>query len=425
MNRRDFIKLAGISGGALLASGCGLFRIDPWNVLIRSDRFKTLSDAQKVVDKGKLFSTEDERMRVLILKGDPYQRGYQQGALLRDEIQVNLKYIHRQILRKFRFPEMFDEVYDRMRPFIPEEYTQEMRGLAHGAEIPLSMVHHFHVLPDIGEWGGKKRITKIIKGMMRGDPPDLWGTMCSNFTFKDEAASDKGFYAVRVLDWGLHRLSKLHKFATIAINIGDDGSVPSANIGWAGFLGAVSGMNAQGITLGEMGYGDSPEEHLNGIPMCFMLRDVMSKTKTLAEARDLIRNAKGTNAYVFLISDGKSRTSEIYFKDHQRFMIFKPGEEIVEESRKIKLPGIPDILYGGHYRDRMTEILSQKTGQLNPDFVMKEVIPKIAMPSNFQNVIYDASGLKFWVANATNKYTRAADTPYSYFDFGAALREYR
>jgi hypothetical protein len=55
---------------------------------------------------------------------------------------------------------------------------------------------------------------------------------------------------------------------------------------------------------------------------------------------------------------------------------------------------------------------------------MKEIVPKIAMPSNFQNVVYDPAGLKFWVNNAGSRTERAAERPFTYFDFGMVLAQY-
>ena len=46
---------------------------------------------------------------------------------------------------------------------------------------------------------------------------------------------------------------------------GPDSGYAYANIGWVGFLGAVSGINEQGITLGEMGYRNPPNETLYGV----------------------------------------------------------------------------------------------------------------------------------------------------------------
>ena len=421
MNRRDFIKFLSASSAPLLA-GCGLQRLDRWSVLFRSDVIQNFADEAKVLQKAHLEWTPDQNVRVLYVKGSGYERGYQHGALLRDEIRINLGYLYRQALRKFPIPELFDEVFERMRPFIPQEYCEEMRGLAHGARLPLSMIHHIHVLPDIGEWGGKKRLVKIAKGMINGDAIETWGTTCSNFGFSKSASSDNGFYAVRVLDWGLHRISKLHKFPLITIGVPENGNT-YANIGWVGFLGAVSGMNAKGITLGEMGYGDPAGETLNGIPMTFLLRNVMTYASNLKEAQKILKEAPGTNSYVFLMSDGKTEESEMYIKDPSRFLVFKPGMEVADKNAKkdVKLPAIKDLIYGGHYMDKMTDLFTNHKSELNPEYVMKSVIPNIAMPSNFQNVIYDPKNLRFWVSNAPDSQTRAADAPYTFFDLKAAL----
>ena len=418
MKRRELLKALSASAVPLL-TGCGITRIDTWNVLLRSDVIHNFAEENAILDKARVEWSEDGNVRILYVRGSGYERGYQQGVLLRDEIQRNIGYLYRQALRKFPIPELFDEVYERMSPFIPHDYAEEMRGLAHGARIPLHMVHHIHILPDIGEWGGKKHLVKIVKQMMHGDALELWGTSCSNLCVTGDAAANGGFYTVRVLDWGLHKISHLHKYPLLTVAFPDDG-VPNVNIGWVGFLGAVSGMNAKGITLGEMGYGDPPGEVLNGIPMCFMMREVLTHATSLNDSRRIIKDAVGTNSYVFLMSDGKTRDSEMYVKDRNRFLVFKAGEKVNDGKENIN--PIKDILYGGHYLDKMEEALTSYHGSITPEVLMKDIIPKIVMPSNFQNVVYDPVNLKFWVTNAVDQDTRAAEGVYTFFDFGAVLR---
>jgi hypothetical protein len=56
---------------------------------------------------------------------------------------------------------------------------------------------------------------------------------------------------------------------------------------------------------------------------------------------------------------------------------------------------------------------------------MTDVIPKIALKSNFQNVIYKPRQLQFWVNNARSKSERAAEQPYTFFDLGKAIASFR
>ncbi|NDC38182.1 MAG: hypothetical protein EBZ48_09035 [Proteobacteria bacterium] len=290
-----------------------------------------------------------------------------------------------------------------------------MHGLAHGSKMPLHVIHAVHGLPEVTEWGGKRQLKETVHKMMAGEI----GTSCSNLCAQGKATVDGSMYVVRILDWGLHRISKLHKYPLIAINKPERGFT-SANIGWVGFLGAVSGMNERGITLGEMGYGDPPGETMSGKPMVFMLREVLEQADGLADVRRIISTSKGTNSFVFLMSDGKRRESEMYVRDKDRFLVFKEGQEIDSDGRKVK--AISQTVYGGHKTEVMTDELQKNFGRVNPELLMKELIPKFAMNSNFQNVVYDPVHLRFWVANAKGKDHRAAEQPYTYFDLKSALK---
>lgn len=411
MKRRTFLKLVPVS----FAAGCGVMRIDPYHALLRSPVIDSIEREQEIVSRGSLGWTDDGRIRVLSVRGTAYERGYQHGKLLRTEVQDNIGFLYDQAVRKFRSEELLAEVYERMRPFMPQEYIDEMHGLAHGARMPLHVIHYVHILPELGEWAGKKQLKKVLKEMLAGD----LATTCSNLCAGGTATSDGGFYAVRILDWGMHRISKLHKHPLICINY-PDGGIPNANIGWIGFLGAVSGMNAQGITLGEMGYRNPPNERLDGKTMPFMLRDVLNNASSLADVRKIIQESRPTCSYVFLMTDGKTKEGELYVRDPDRFVVFRAGQDV--RDTKDYLPGISDTVYGGHYNDRMTAILGENHGALSPEKLMKEIIPKIAMPSNFQNVVYDPSNLRFWVSNAKSRGEWAASQPYTFFDLGKALK---
>jgi len=403
----------------LFLSGCITQRIDFFNVLLRSDRISSAEEEKAVLAKAWRTQTEDGRITVLCTRGTPYEQGYQQGVLLRDEVRKNLTYMYEKCIEKFRFKELFAEAYERQRPYIPETYIDEMHGLAHGARLELEVVHAIHALPEITEWGGKKRLVKVVKQMIRGEE---LGTTCSNLACSGASTADGKMYVVRILDWGLHRISKLHEHPLLHISVPDVGYA-SVNIGWMGFLGAVSGINERQITLGEMGAGDAPNEDMRGTPMPFLLREVLTKADSLADVRSIITGHTGTNKFVYLMSDGKTGNAEMYLRDRDSFTVAKMGEHLVVGKHELSPP--PGVVYGGHYPERMAPAILENTGKITPDVLMKEMIPKFAMASNFQNVIYDPRALSGWVANAKNATERAAEQPYTYFDFGKILAEFR
>jgi hypothetical protein len=120
------------------------------------------------------------------------------------------------------------------------------------------------------------------------------------------------------------------------------------------------------------------------------------------------------------MTDGKTNSAELYIREKHRFEVHKPGEDLKDDSRNF--PAIGNIGYGGHYDDRMHTTLSGARGSITPEVIMKQIVPAIAMPSNFQNVVYDPQGLQFWVNNAKSGKINAAEQPFTHFDFGAALK---
>ncbi|MCB0354179.1 MAG: hypothetical protein KDD64_11660 [Bdellovibrionales bacterium] len=417
LSRKIFGLLAALVLTQFL-SGCAYLRIDKYHPFLRSDRITSVEEESEVLSKAKLSITEDGRIPILFVSGTPYERGYQQGVLLREQVRDNLLTLYRNALKTFKSELFFEESYERLRPFIPQEYIDEMHGLAHGAKLPLYVVHYAHTLPSMSEWGGKKQVKEILRKMMAGD----LGTSCSNFSSLSSASRDGKLYSVRILDWGLHKISKLHEYPLITVNVPDKG-IASANIGWVGFLGAISGMNEEGITLGEMGYGSPPNETLNGRPMPFLLRDVMTYSHNLSEVRGIIETSPPTNSFAFMMSDGKSGEAELYIRDPDRFLVFHAGDDLQDSSSNY--PAIPGITYAGHFDEKLTQNLSAYRGAITPEVLMDKIIPEVVMKSNFQNVVYDPADLQFWVSYAANRESVASSGPYTKFSLAEPLKTFR
>ncbi len=70
--------------------------------------------------------------------------------------------------------------------------------------------------------------------------------------------------------------------------IAPDAMIPFANVGYAGFIGSVSGMNAEKISLGEMG--GRGEGAWDGVPMATLMRRGLEECDSLAEVKDLWQN---------------------------------------------------------------------------------------------------------------------------------------
>ena len=89
--------------------------------------------------------------------------------------------------------------------------------------------------------------------------------------------------------------------------VAPEGMIPFANVGYAGFIGSVSGMNAKKISLGEMG--GRGEGQWDGVPMATLMRRGLEECSSLAQVKDLWRNNPRTCEYYYVFADGEDRSA--------------------------------------------------------------------------------------------------------------------
>lgn len=410
--------IAGLLALLLTLAGAGCIAV-PKNSLPLYQRSVVIEDAAGAEEILARASVETvtapgaTAIRVLYLQGTPYEMGFQHGALLRDDIQA----MYRQTIRRVKLlmsEDMLDEAYDLMAPYIPLEEIEEMRGLAHGADVPLRVVHWIHSIPELSEYGPKKRFS-------RGFNP----TSCSNVVAFGRATADGELYHLRILDWS--RNLGVQSWPAILVHRPEQGNA-SVVFSYAGFVGAVSGMNEQRMTFGEMGYGNPPGESLEGIPFIFLFRKLMRESATLEDALRIITAVPRTNSYVFVLGDAKQQSEErrglLFITDRGRVLTFAESTLLKDEREggDTYLP-IDDVVYGGAKGDLLYEEILRSHGAIAPGTLMAMTKP-VSLKSNLQNVILKPATLEAWVANATEEAGeagKAANQPWLHFDFAKAL----
>ena len=82
--------------------------------------------------------------------------------------------------------------------------------------------------------------------------------------------------------------------------------MPNVVPAWTGFLGAVTGMNGAGITVGEMG-SSSKDESFEGVAMIFLVREVLRRATDLEAAIDVFRRGPRTCGFNFIVGSGDER----------------------------------------------------------------------------------------------------------------------
>ncbi len=105
---------------------------------------------------------------------------------------------------------------------------------------------------------------------------------CSGFALMNSATKDGTLYHGRVLDyatgWGLQNHA-------VIIVTELDGCIPFVNVSYAGFIGCVTGMNAEHVSIGEMGGGGIG--HWEGMPMAFLVREALHAATPCRKCSDI------------------------------------------------------------------------------------------------------------------------------------------
>eukprot|EP01013_Petalomonas_cantuscygni_P027614 TRINITY_DN506_c0_g1_i1.p1 TRINITY_DN506_c0_g1~~TRINITY_DN506_c0_g1_i1.p1 ORF type:complete len:513 (-),score=123.05 TRINITY_DN506_c0_g1_i1:1896-3434(-) len=118
---------------------------------------------------------------------------------------------------------------------------------------------------------------------------------CSHFGVWGPRTAGGRFFSARNLDWLADSGIADNKLLTVFHPSSDNGVArhPHVTVGFAGLLGALAGMSADGITVHEAG-DDNDEETFVGMPWTLRLRYIMERASTLAEARALWRASDNT-----------------------------------------------------------------------------------------------------------------------------------
>lgn len=334
---------------------------------------------------------------VLHLKGTHYEMGYQQGVLLKESIRKNMYTLLNDKgdttlvdlgLVKLKPRQAIETVVQIQKPYTPQKYVDEMKGLSAGAEIAYEDV----------------RATNFIPEMFH----------CSGFSIANSATKDGTLYHGRVLDyacdWGLQD----HAVLVVAE---PKGGIPFVNVSYAGFIGSVTGMNMKSVSIGEMG--GRGLGHWSGVPMAFLVREVLETAKDLDEAIAVFRDNYRTCEYYYVIADGKTNRSVGMATSWEKMELIQPGEAHPLLPNAVKDAA---LLSAGDRYQELSKRVNQGHGTFTAESAIKLMSRPVAMKSNLHNVLFEPKSTKLWVANASSDGTPAANQKYHEFQLSELLK---
>ncbi len=226
---------------------------------------------------------------VLHVKGSYYEMGFQHGSLLKEKCL--------QVLRAFIYnAEKFGITYEDLvkfwnikKEFMPQDYIDEIQGLADGLDLSFEYVSAGHLS------GGYTALDKRV-----------FSIECCNFVCRNSATADGKMYHGRSYDLPIWSKDPetgvlvIQENQIIVIREPDEGHA-SIGIGIAGYVGALGGFNEEGVVIGSAG-SKSSDETRSGTPIGDILKSVLDHSSTAEEAIGFITENR-SYGYNYVISD--------------------------------------------------------------------------------------------------------------------------
>ncbi len=353
--------------------------------------------AQTVARCGKGWLELVDGYPVLHLKGTPREMGYQHGALLREKTASNMHNLLE--LRgaatlvdfgpvKITPRQAIQSIIEIQKKHVPPKYFDELAGLAEGSGLKLDDVRCANFIPEMFH--------------------------CSGFAIANTATKDGTLYHGRVLDyatdWGLQE----HAVLIVAE---PDAGIPFVNVTYAGFIGSVTGMNAEHVSVGEMG--GRGLGFWSGVPMALLVREVLENGKDLETAISIFRDNERTCQYYYVVADGKSNQAVGMEASYGVFTLIKPADK----HPLLPTPVTDCVLLsaGDRYKELVRRVQAGH-GQFTAEKAIELMSRPVAMKSNLHNVLFEPKSTKFWVANASPDKKPAAEQKYFAFQLSELLK---
>jgi hypothetical protein len=341
---------------------------------------------------GEGFLEEVDGSKVLHLKGTPYAMGYQQGALLKDEIRPLVRFLFDVKAKELKLdvaglrlrPDpkaLIASIAEGQKKFVPERFFEELRGVADGSGVAYEEIVVANFIPELFH--------------------------CSGFALSGSATKDGTLYHGRILDYGCDWKLQEHAVLTVAE---PEGRIPFVNVTYAGFVGSVTGMNARGVSVGEMG--GRGLGHWAGVPMALLVRMALEEAEDLDAAVAVFRDHPRTCEYYYVIADGKTGKAVGMEASWATFGVVGMGET------HLRLPhAVADavLLSAGDRYEELVRRVRACHGQFDADSARALMDRPVAMKSNLHSVLFEPKSTRLWVAHASKDGAPASTQPYHAF----------
>ena len=392
----------------------------------------------------------------------PYELGYAHGRMMRQEAKSMLtqvwQYIENQVasaipkmpkwvqdlVEKIGLPAALDLTAAWTKPYTGAYFHEEAQGLADGAGVDVKTVWRIHMIGEltkgscsmVGAWGaalapslkagGTKTLqVRALDWDMDGPFRDFPAVIVYHINESDDKSDAKSGGG-----GGGGRDGSNAAFARAAAAAAATGEVVAvaepngghsfANVGFVGWIGALTGMSSDGVGISEIGvsYPDATfgKESRKGTPFTFLLRDILQFDADLQAAVTRVSTANRTCNLILGAgdgglgkgTDGGGRAGAAggfrgFQVNHATCNVFDDTD--MAPTNRSWHPLIENVVYYGmdwvcpNFDVVLARQLNKHHGALTPAALINDVLP-IVQTGDLHAAVYDLTRLQLFVAFA-------------------------
>jgi len=343
---------------------------------------------------------------LLHLYGTPYEQGFAQGSLMGPEVRAFVNATWEYFKQQLAIPGLpawledlieelglelaLDTFVDLTRNYTTPFIYDEMRGMADAAGFDVKELERIHM---IGE-------------LTRGDCSlvGAWGT----------ATSGGHVLGARALDWDTDGPMKDYPAVVVYHPANATYGLPWANVGFIGWVGSLTGVNAARQTIHEIGvsfpddttFGD---QNLAGNPFIFLLRDILTFDSTVPASVQRITDATRTATLILAVGNGQAGVPD---SERYRAFAYSGTKLSVYDDTNLEPtnttgdtwhPRIPNVVYYGmdwlcpNYSRPLSEMLIAAHGSLTAETLVTDTFPRL-QSGDLHIAVYDLTTGQMYVS---------------------------
>lgn len=304
---------------------------------------------------------EQNGFSILHLKGAPYDMGYQQGMLIKDGMGAITEMDARQIfgLDEQTLPQI-QEATKRIDKFIPEEYREQMRGIADALGTSYDEILLWNTLTDV-----------------------MMAQRCTNFLASGKATADGKVIHGANLEFGTdivtnRMMTNNGNMAWLVVYEPDDGhrfamATPVPMMVWGYF-----GINDAGLTA-SLTQLPAKDDTLDGMPTSMLLRKAIQYADSIPSALKIVQETPRVWGTSMMFADGKTNQGVAIECSATQYAVREPVDGTLVATNRMADKKLYEAMEKGALPDdfeKMMSLREERYAQMFKDNYGRIDVPK-------------------------------------------------